>query len=218
MIVLNCLNTIAMHGHQWLVARVTCRCDWREVYTGRVLQREPRQPRLHCPCQSVCLAPVLVCSSCVLAATVQLQLRADEVQLCAARDMQCLGGGALVAAAARGCAVVHPCCASHGRGASVNLTTRRTARENLWKYAGWWDSHFASCLSSPLLLVSWLLERTVLCLYSLSILALGAGGVLCSPCLNLAVKNLEVLPFHLRTTVGPSDVSPPAFLVTQNEA
>ena len=76
--------------------------------------------------------------------------------------------------------------------------------------------HFASCLSSPLLMVSVLLVRFVLYLCSISMLfgslrlALGAGGVHCSPC--LVVLSPDVLQFTY-TFVGPSDISPPTFLV-----
>ena len=65
-------------------------------------------------------------------------------------------------------------------------------------------------------MVSVLLVRFVLYLCSISMLfgslrlALGAGGVHCSPC--LVVLSPDVLRFTY-TFVGPSDISPPTFLV-----
>ena len=69
-------------------------------------------------------------------------------------------------------------------------------------------------------MVSVLLVRFVLYLCSISMLfgslrlALGAGGVHCSPC--LVVLSPDVLQFMkviTYTFVGPSDISPPTFLV-----
>jgi hypothetical protein len=46
------------------------------------------------------------------------QLQCDRYGQAVMIDMRCTGGGAVVAAA-RGCAALHPCCASYGGGAPL---------------------------------------------------------------------------------------------------